>query len=612
MKNIWFFLIGWITFSVVAQQKNAYALDSVYLKKKNEYKKANCYNTSILKIIYKPIDVTESIAATIPHNRAVFIREYGRGMLAGISLRGTGTSHTQVVWNGIPVNSILNGQTDLNTLNAGNSYVKILKGGNSTEYGSGAIGGVILIDNPITFNKPLQLINTVNIGSFKSLGNNFNLSTSNHKIFAQINWHINQSKNDYPFVGFAVKNENGAFQNIDLGTVLAFKINRNNQVYFKQNATSINRQLARSLYMISNSKLLQTNHRNLWGWQYSNSNFSTRTDLAYLFESYDYYFNRNTDKFSRSTGNVYMIKNRLQWQFSPEKSLQLGNEFTYQKGSGENIPVHDRKLYAAYALWQQKGKAFDYNLQMRKEFTAQQNIPLTGGIETTFHWKNRHKTLHQVQFKASRNFRLPTFNDLYWNPGGNPDLLPEISLNLDAGYQIESKKAGFFTSLTAFYIKSTDLIKWTPDSSQMWSPKNFEKVNFRGIEFSLKKFFGAGKKLSAQNRLEYTYQEPLNKKTAKFLPYTPNHILVNNLDIYYLKWTLTYNYRYQGKMYTTTSNTKYLPAYQIHRLSLLFNLDKHWQLQGNIDNIFNVYYESFPSHPQPGRNYQFIINYKIK
>ncbi|MGV2480682.1 UNVERIFIED_CONTAM: TonB-dependent receptor, partial [Salmonella enterica subsp. enterica serovar Weltevreden] len=37
------------------------------------------------------------------------------------------------------------------------------------------------------------------------------------------------------------------------------------------------------------------------------------------------------------------------------------------------------------------------------------------------------------QAKASRLYRYPNFNDLYWNPGGNPNLNPEN------GYSIESR-----------------------------------------------------------------------------------------------------------------------------------------------------------------------------
>ena len=599
MKKTCFFLLAFISLNLLAQTDSivSYALDSVHLTQKIRMQNAG-------KILYFPNSDTETLSSLIENHSAVFIREYGRGMLAGISLRGTGTSHTQVVWNGIPVNSILNGQTDLNTLNAGMSNLQILKGGNSTTYGSGAIGGVILLENPIDFKKKRELNNVVSLGSYTSLGNNFKFLWSNNKVFTQVNWHIEQSENDYPFVGFEVKNENGAFQNTGTEMVLGYKINRKNRVYFKQNITGLNRLLARSLYMPSQSKLLQKNHRNLLGWQYDKGNFRAQTDLAYLFESYDYYFNKNTNDFSRSIGNVYMAKNRLKWQFSPQKSLLLGNEFTYQECAGENIPAHHRKLFATYVVWRQQIKKLNYQLALRQAFNRDWQVPLTGSLDVNYQL-NKH---HSLQAKASRNFRLPTFNDLYWNPGGNPDLEPEKSINLDAGYSYKTNE--FSLHVTGFYIHSTDLIKWTPETAQIWTPKNFEEVNFSGVEVKLHRHFILNT-FTLINDLEYTYQKPVNQLTNKLLPYTPNHIWINNLRLYYKHWTLVHSYRYQGKMFTTTSNTNFLPAYQIHHLSLLFRMNKNWQLQGNINNIFNVYYESFPTHPQPGRNYQFIINYKI-
>jgi len=613
MKKFLLILTGLVLLSATAQKKDVIALEPVYLVKKNKNTESKSNNTQVIVgRIYKSIEENNPVASIIKRNKAIFIREYGRGMLAGISLRGTGSSHTQVVWNGIPVNSVLNGQTDLNSLHASTYPITILKGGNSSQYGSGAIGGVLLIENPITYKKQFMLKNTLEAGSFETFSNNFNFLLSGNKFFVQVNGYISQSENDYPFVGFEIKNENGAFQNTDFETVLGYRINRKHRIYFKQKSTAIDRSMARSLYMPSKSKLIQKNHKNLGGWKYESGKFSSQTDMAYLFESYDYYFDKNSNEYSRSIGNVYIAKNRLQWSFSSKKNLQIGNEFSYQQAAGENVSLHDRKLFATYVFWEQKGKKLDYKLHLRQEFTTEYSIPLTGGIKASYHWKNLNYVQQQIRLSVSRNYRLPTFNDLYWYPGGNPHLQPEKSLNLEAEYYINNKNLNFSTNITGFYIHSTDLIKWTPETAQLWTPKNFEDVDFRGIELALYKNFHLQKKLSVDNNLEYTYQEPVNRKTGKLLPYTPAHILVNNFYIFYKKWTLNYNYRYQGKMYTTSSNTKYLPAYQIHSLSLLLNLDEHWQLQGNLNNLFNVYYESFPSHPQPGRNYQIIINYKIK
>ena len=43
----------------------------------------------------------------------LFIKSYGIGSLATVSLRGSGSAHTQLNWNGISLNSCMNGSSDL-------------------------------------------------------------------------------------------------------------------------------------------------------------------------------------------------------------------------------------------------------------------------------------------------------------------------------------------------------------------------------------------------------------------------------------------------------------------------------------------------------------------
>ena len=58
-------------------------------------------------------DVTFSLADMLAHNSPVYIKSHGRGTAATVSLRGTGASHTQVMWNGMSMNSPLFGMMDL-------------------------------------------------------------------------------------------------------------------------------------------------------------------------------------------------------------------------------------------------------------------------------------------------------------------------------------------------------------------------------------------------------------------------------------------------------------------------------------------------------------------
>src|SRR3989454_8738120 len=77
----------------------------------------------------------------------VSVRAYGGlGELAQPSIRGSSPAQVLVLLDGIPLNSVALGQTDLSTISvAGVECIEILRGPFAAIYGSGALGGVINI-----------------------------------------------------------------------------------------------------------------------------------------------------------------------------------------------------------------------------------------------------------------------------------------------------------------------------------------------------------------------------------------------------------------------------------------------------------------------------------
>jgi len=85
------------------------------------------------------------------YNSVLYFKEYGRGMLSTVAFRGTTASQTAVIWNGININSQMNGSTDFNTI-SGTDYnsIAVKGGGGSVIYGSGAIGGTVHLNNDLS------------------------------------------------------------------------------------------------------------------------------------------------------------------------------------------------------------------------------------------------------------------------------------------------------------------------------------------------------------------------------------------------------------------------------------------------------------------------------
>jgi len=606
MKQVWFlFIVFMLPATILAQvvSPKTVVLDTVRLNKLTDKKNWQTYQIIDLK---DSLSETGSIPELLNEKTALFIKEYGKGMLAGISLRGTGTAHTQVVWNGIPVNSILTGQTDLNTFSpAGFDNVYLKKGGSSVSFGSGAIGGVLVFDDQIKFDKAFRLQNQTKLASFQTFGNSFKILNSTGKLFTKAQLTFLKSQNNYPFVNHDITNENGAYQGLDWALVTGYKINSKNKIYFKSKNSIWDRETSRTLYMPQNARLKTANRYFLTGWNYQNSHLSNRLDVAYITEKIRYFQNKNKDQFSLSQGHRFIIKNLSIWQKSKQQKIIFGQEFTNQTAIGDHINRHFRNNFALFAIWSNSFKRLAYQFKIRQDFNQRQKIPLTGAIELMYSLKSRHK----IRFNASHNYRLPTFNDLYWVPGGNPNLKPEDSYSYEAGYDFKRKKIQL--NLTFFYISSRDLIKWVPVNGNFWQPQNFEKVIYKGVEFSTTQQLNIGKNWQFKNRLNFNYQQAKNVKKQKLLPFTPQWTGQNSFSVFYKKITFNYKFHYQGEIFTTTTNTKFMPAYQLHNVSLDFRINRHFQTRININNLLNTYYENIPSRPLPGRYYELILNFKL-
>ncbi|HEX8060778.1 MAG TPA: TonB-dependent receptor, partial [Cyclobacteriaceae bacterium] len=129
------------------------------------------------------------------------IRSYGVGGLTTPSFRGTGGSHTAILWNGINIISPLNGQSDLTLLPITFiDDVQLQSGGSASLYGSGAIGGTIQFNSKAVFRQGLNLSLTENIGSFKTFFNGLSASWSGKRFISSTKVFQSSAENNFPFV----------------------------------------------------------------------------------------------------------------------------------------------------------------------------------------------------------------------------------------------------------------------------------------------------------------------------------------------------------------------------------------------------------------------------
>ena len=601
--TIVFFFIGAIAF---AQTDTIHLLEEVKLYGNFSPQINSGYQVEILTD--SVLNIRQQSLGNLLQNQAnLYFKQYGNGMVSSISLRGSGASHTGVYWNGIAINSSLNGQTDFNTFSAnGYNQIEIRKGGGGILFGSGAIGGAINLRDQIIFKDKFQTQINLGIGSYTTQKGLVSSRYSNQQVYAKIVLEGNQSDNDYPYLGTDLHNDNGAYKNYHLKGVFAYKINENNQLQLFATKNDNDRNLSRTLTATNNSKLTNIENRVLINWKNFGQTYNSSLKLAYLNEEYHFYFNKESTNYSFGRSNNFILKYDFKYFIKNTLSLHSGLENNYSTAKGTNIEKKERNNMEAYALLHhQPIEQLHYNISVRKGFSTVYEIPLIYAVDI------KYKLLPKLNIKAnfSTNFRLPTYNDLFWSPGGNPDLLAETSRSGELGFNYHHKK--WDLSLTSYISKSENLIQWRPETPSFWRPINVQDVESYGLEFDtkLQQNFGSHA-FEIQSR--YAYTIATDKTLDKQLIYVPIHKANASLNYNFKSFTINFTELFNGKVFTTTSNTQTVNAYWLSNLEIYKSFLKQQLTIGVlVNNIWNTAYQSVAYRPMPNRNFEFNINYKF-
>ncbi len=603
------FIIFFVVFAfqsvVYGQLDSVQHLEEVYLKSTYLSKGFSGYDVSVIP------------DSTIEKNRAnvlellqnefnLYFKQYGNGMLASVSSRGAAASQTTVLWNNVPINSSLNGQVDFNALNlSGISSIQYRKSGSSALLGSGAIAGAINFSNLEQFNLRRVTV-TQNLSSYQTYKTvaYANYGTQNQVFTAGIDYHT--SENDYIVSKKKFSNTNGQYKKI--GFHLGEKISWNkNQWYFRSLFSFNDRNTAASLYAISNAKLKYDTHYLQSGWLHNSNQHQLDVKLTFLKENYDYIYNKYILSNSSINGSQKWYQTLdFQYNFTTDKKLNIGYVLDYTQGIGDNIGSNYIKKAALYSTWHQTlNKKVSYNFGVRKEWSNYFKVPFVFSLDGLLHLN----TQNQLLFNVSTNFRSPTLNDLFWYPGGNPNLKPEKSWQTEVGYQNQNRLAEMKTRV--FYLQNRDYIQWRPNQSGFWQPVNIQSTLNYGYEIQLSNL---KKRSNLFNwNVAYAVTRAQDKSTQYQLMYVPYHVASGRISYQWKKWELGTTGHYNGGVYTTSDQSKVLPGYFVQNVELsrkLLNdkIDLHFE----VHNLLNTYYEVIDSYPMPGINFSFKAQIKIQ
>ncbi|MBQ1953541.1 MAG: TonB-dependent receptor, partial [Alistipes sp.] len=226
----------------------------------------------------------------------------------------------------------------------------------------------------------------------------------------------------------------------------------------------------------------------------------------------------------------------------------------------------------------------------------------------------------------SRNFRFPTLNDLYFLPGGNPDLRKERGWSYDAGLSFGISKQGVYSlsgSATWFDSYIDDWILWLPTTKGFFSPRNIKRVHSYGVELKADGAVSLGRDwhLGLASTFSWTPSlnqgepmSPADKSVGKQLPYVPEISATLTGELSWRTWSFLYKWCHYSERYTMSSNdlslSGNLPPYYMSNITLETRFLLSWadlSLKGAVNNLFDEEYLSVLSRPMPGINFEIFI-----
>ncbi len=567
------------------------------------------------------------LSETLRYNSLLFVRENGPGGVASPSFRGTTAQQTAVVWNGLNINSQLNGQSDMNTLGSRNyDEVIIRRGGGSTIYGSGAVGGSIHLNNTIDFKDRFQSQITAAAGSFQTYALAAQTTYATQKWHADIGVDLNQSANDFEYLKSTLSNQNGAFSTLNINTNLGWQdtnpdaLSKQNFKFYHNSFLS-DREFSRTLTAPSQSGYSDAQSRSLLAYERKKGPATTAVKLAHLFEQFKFFTNVDAPQnYTLGKSTQYIGQLQYTYRFEAQKRLQSILEYNATQAAGTNIAASQRRNYAGILLWQhQPGPRWGYTAQLRQDINSVFDSPFLLSAGTFYDLTQQndipHRLGYRISFNASRNFRVPTFNDLYWQGAGavgNLDLMPESSWQGEIGHTLRYHQMKL--QFNGYLIKSDNLINWQPNASGIWRPVNVAQVTNYGLEATANIDFRIFKH-HFDAALQYGYTQAINENTNNILIYTPEHKATFGLQ-HRWKWVrLNFQQLVVGPVYTTSDNTQSIDGYWVSNVIAAIDLLKTTAQTLSISlqarNLFNTNYQTIAFRPNPGRNFMLQTTFNF-
>jgi len=571
-----------------------------------------------------------SLADVLSQNSTVYIKEHGNSMLASISFRGTGASHTGVFWHGLNLNALTLGQSDFNNINLFLfDNLSIQYGGAGSLHGSDAIGGSIHLGTTPGLGRGVQLELRQDIGSFGNAftGMKMDLKNSNWSSKTRVFNFVLKNNFKYQITDrlgdvHEVTQQNAGVHDYAVLQEFQHHLNAKNKVFLKawyqHNYQEVQPMMvSQATEDQAGQDLLDRNLRLLTGYNRIMRTGELMATVGYFHENQLY------DERDRiATRRLLALL---------DQELDIGGKTTFKLGGNTQYIRPEVHSYApGVSEWRSDVYAsvvhnlkpgWQLALNARKSFVPKMEPPLAPSISTRYQTA-RGSSAFTFRTQAGRSYRIPTLNDRYWERQGRDDLEAEHGYSLEVGHNYRLTKDHFVLEgdISAYMMSVDNWIAWLPEGN-LWRPHNMKEVSAKGIELftrmDWKTFLG-----TASINGHYTYTRSVlvrgvdekDPAAGYQLPYTPVHRAVLSGHLTYRLYRLSVVNQFTGMRRGQDVINDLQDPYFLTNIVVGKNLSLGGHTivaQVQIRNVINTVYQNVRRYAMPGRNYLVSLRYVL-
>jgi vitamin B12 transporter len=568
----------------------------------------------------------------------VFFKTYGGGgALQTISSRGMGPEYTLVLVDGQRFTNFQNGQVDFGVFSTTDiERIEIAKGGYSALFGADAVGGVV---NIIT-KKPSEEVHAsvlAGAGSFGFQQYQMSLSGGTGILTLKGTYRNEHSSNMFDCYfhdgpGSVLLQRSNADYALSVADAAAsVKTGEASTSTLSLRYSNADRGVPSSLTSRTSAgaaRLLDKDYFVQYGAEWKPS---TVSELS-LHSNYHYFEQHYNDPLL-VTGGKPLSSNYFnrsvtltptyQTTIGAGNSLIAGIECVRASIESNEVLSKDRTQISAFVSSQHQmlfeaGLPLDLTLFPSIRYDRFSDVAAAVNPKIGINIGVRESDAVHMRASIGKNFRVPTFNDMYWSTGGNPDLRPERSVSYDAGV-VSSLRGTCTLEVEANYysIDTKDRIVWMPGANNLWSPKNISRVLSQGVELSARATLwdervSLGYVQNFMTVVKKSSDGVDDQTTGKQLPYLPEMSGSVDAGVHVDNFSCNVRVAMTGKRYSTEDNDpRYiLPSFVTADANIGYRLSfTHVAVKVKLeaDNLFNVDYQIIALQPMPLRSFRLSI-----